>query len=141
MIKSEEEMTMSSQSTVTVVLANRPRLFRELLQHALNTASSRFRVIEATDALPSASTTRNALLHEADWLVVDEEAAAEAGKLTMTNPKLKILSLDGRGSRARVLATANTSGDQGLNDVPTLARLFELLSQEAFLPEETQQPR
>lgn len=111
-------------TTITVVLANRPRLFRELLQHALNTESPRFRVIEATDAMPSPS-----VLAEAEWLVVDEDSATEAAKMAAAHPYLGILVLEGRGSRARVLAPAAHSSWQKTSDVPTLANLFEMLAQ------------
>jgi DNA-binding NarL/FixJ family response regulator len=111
-------------TTITVVLANRPRLFRELLQHALNTESARFRVIEATDGTPTP-----AVLGEADWVVVDEESAAEAAKMAAAHPHLGILALEGRGSRARVLAPAAHANWQQASDVPTLAILFDLLSQ------------
>jgi len=111
-------------TTITVVLANRPRLFRELLQHALNTESQRFRVIEATEAAPSPS-----VLSEADWVVVDEESVQEAARMSSAFPHLGILALEGRGSRARILAPAAHENWQQSSDVPTLAILYELLSQ------------
>jgi hypothetical protein len=108
---------------ITVVLANRPRLFRELLRHALNTASSRFRVVEAANAMPSP-----ALLGEADWVVVDEESSSEITQLTAAHPHLNILALESRGSRAHVLAANAPSGWHSLTEVPTLSTLFDLLS-------------
>jgi hypothetical protein len=112
-------------STVTVVLANRPRLFRELLQHALNTASPKFEVIEVADSAPAAS-----ILREADWVVVDEDSATTVAKMSASYPHLGILALEGRGSRARVLAPPGHADDwQQLSDVPTLSNLFDLLSQ------------
>ncbi|MCC6458262.1 MAG: hypothetical protein IT328_25135 [Caldilineaceae bacterium] len=112
-------------STVTVVLANRPRLFRELLQHALNTASPQFEVIEVADAAPAAS-----VLRDAHWIVVDEDSATAVAKMSVNHPHLGILALEGRGSRARVLAPAEHAAEwQQLSDVPTLSTLFELLSQ------------
>jgi hypothetical protein len=111
-------------TTITVVLANRPRLFRELLQHALNTQSQQFQVIEATDSTPSPS-----VLSEADWVVVDEEAVTDASRMAAAHPYLGILALEGRGSRARILAPAAHTGWQQSSDVPTLANLFEMLSQ------------
>lgn len=110
-------------ATITVVLANRPRLFRELLQHALNTESPRFRVIEATDNMPSPT-----VLAEADWVVVDEESTTDAARMAAANPYLGILALEGRGSRARILAPAAHAGWQQSSDVPTLSNLFEMLS-------------
>jgi hypothetical protein len=114
---------MNIQTPITVVLANRPRLFRELLQHALNTASPQFRVIETADVVPSPS-----LLREADWVVVDEESVTSAEKLAATHPHLGILVLEGRGSRALVLSPGEGPNWQTLPDVPTLAYLFSLLS-------------
>lgn len=111
--------------SVTVVLANRPRLFRELLQHALNTASPRFNVIEAADSPPTMATLR-----EADWVVVDEDSATAVTKMSANLPNLGILALESRGSRARVLAPAEHAENwQHLSEIPTLSTLFELLSQ------------
>jgi hypothetical protein len=81
-------------------------------------------VIEATDGTPSPS-----VLLEADWVVVDEEAASEAAKMAAAHPYLGILVLDGRGSRARILAPAAHSNWQQTTEVPTLAILFEMLTQ------------
>ena len=116
---------MSIQTTpVTIVLANRPRLFRELLQHALNTASPQFKVVEAADAMPSPATLR-----DVDWLIVDEDQATEAAKLAASHPKLGILALEGRGISARVVAPVDAT-HQSMFEVPTLAQLFGLLSHE-----------
>jgi len=117
---------MSNQSSVTVVLANRPRLFRELLQHALKTVSPQFRVVEAADAMLSPS-----VLRDAHWLIVDEDSATDTSKMLAANPNLGILALEGRGSRARVLAPANQRSNQSISEVPTLSQLFGLLSQES----------
>lgn len=116
---------MSSQTPVTIVLANRPRLFRELLQHALNTEPGQFRVIEAADAMPSAT-----ILRDAAWLIVDEDTAMDAAKIITAHPHLGILSLEGRGSRARVLAPSSLASGEQISDVPTLSALFNVLSQE-----------
>jgi hypothetical protein len=109
---------------ITVVLANRPRLFRELLLHALHTESSQFRVVEVADATPSPSQ-----LHDADWLIVDEGSATEAAKLAATYPHLGILALERSGIRARVLAPKALANQQFLSAVPTLSQLFNLLTQ------------
>ena len=120
-----EVMTMSMQPSVKIVLSNRPRLFRELLQHALNTASAQFDVVEAADAMPSPS-----VLRDASWLIVDEESAADAAKVAATSPGLGILALDGRGSSARVLTSANGGSWQLLSNAPTLSQLFDVLAKE-----------
>jgi hypothetical protein len=86
----------------------------------------------------STSNARSGALREADWLIVDEEAETEAMRVASSFPRLGILSLDGRGSRARVLAPRARVSQQSLSEVPTLSQLFELLSQEAPQPE---QPR
>jgi len=115
---------MSVPTPITIILANRPRLFRELLQHALNTAPAKFRVVEATDSNPTPST-----LKQADWLIVDEESAVEAEKLIASHSQLGILVLEGRGSQARVLAPTSRGEQDAVSEVPTLSTLFELLSQ------------
>ena|SRR6188472_3345658 len=115
---------MSIQKPVTIILANRPRLFRELLQHALKTQSTTFRVVEAVDAPPSPS-----LLRGADWLIVDEESAKDATKWAVNSPHLGIVALEGRGNSARIIASAGNSAS--ISSVPTLAELFSLLAQPA----------
>lgn len=115
---------MSIQQPVTVVLANRPRLFRELLHHALNTASPRLEVVEAADAMPSSS-----VLRDADWLIVDEETTSQAAKLASSNRHLGILALDSRGSRARLISPIGEAAKHTFSEAPTLNELFDLLSQ------------
>ena len=116
---------MSIQASVTIVLSNRPRLFRELLHHALNTALPHFNVVEAADAIPSPSALR-----DVDWLIVDESAATEAAQVAAARPGLRILALDGRGSSARILSP-NSGGDwQTIANVPTLSQLFDVLAKE-----------
>jgi hypothetical protein len=80
--------------------------------------------VEAADSLPT-----RAILQEADWLIVDEEAATEAAKLSANYPNLNILALGGRGGSARVLTPAVQNKRQQLSEVPTLSELFSLLSQ------------
>jgi hypothetical protein len=80
-------------------------------------------VIEAVDAMPSPT-----LLAEADWVVVDEEHISDVAKLSAVHPHLSILALESRGSRARILTANAPSGWQSLTEVPTLATLFDLLS-------------
>jgi hypothetical protein len=111
--------------SITVVLANRPRLFRELLQHALRTASRKFHVVEATNGMPT-----TAVLRDAHWLIVDEEMAAEANKLASAHSHLGVLALDGRGGRMHVLALSEQAGQPEFSEVPTLSELIRLLSQE-----------
>jgi hypothetical protein len=124
---------MTSQRPTTIILANRPRLFRELLHHALATASPKFEVVEANDL-----TAASNLIKDADWLIVDEEATDNLHNLMRVYPNLAILALDGRGSRARLLAprssTHEESGEQAIRDVPTLAQLLELLAHRANRP-------
>jgi hypothetical protein len=113
---------MSDQPSVTVILANRPRLFRELLQHAIKTESPHIRVVEAADGAPSTS-----LLREASWLVVDEESAAAATRMAAGNPHLGILALDSRGNSARLIVPLLPGSEQPFVGVPTLDALFDLL--------------
>ena len=117
---------MSIQSSVTVILAIRPRLLRELLHHALDTAAAQFRVVEVADAMPAPS-----IIQDADWLVVDEESANDVLQFTGKHPNLGVLALEGRGSRARVVGPATAGKWEPVAEVLTLAQLFELLSHEA----------
>jgi len=118
---------MSNQPSITIVLANRPRLFRELLQHALKTEVPQARVVEAPDGTLSPS-----LLREANWLVIDEESTASATKMSAANPQLGILVLDGRGSSARLLTPSIPGAAKPFSDSPRLSELFSLLSQAAI---------
>ena len=118
---------MSNQPQITVILANRPRLFRELLQHALKTESPHIKVVEVADGSPSA-----ALLREATWLVVDEDSAANSTKVASAYPQLGILALEGRGSSLRLLSPLGIAREQELSNIPTLAQLFDLLSHPAI---------
>ncbi len=114
---------MSGSKSITVILANRPRLLRELLQYALKTASAKFHVIEAADPAPTAS-----VLRDADWVVLDVESASEAASLTAEHPRLGILVLEGMGSRARVVAPASHTNKELTSDSLTLSSLFNLLA-------------
>jgi len=120
---------MSMQTSVTVYLAHRQRLFRELLQHALTTASSRFRVVEAGDAMPSPS-----VLNNTDWLIVDEDTVSGAAKLANSYPQLGILAIEGRGSRVRIIAPAARAQENASVEIPTLSQLFDLMSQVVAQP-------
>lgn len=113
---------MGIQSQTTIVLANRPRLLRELIHHALNTAGQ-FRVVEVVEALPSASA-----LGEAKWLIVDEASTPEVEKAVASHPHLNVLSLEGRGGRASLLAPSATTWKQ-LDKVPNLSQLYDLLAE------------
>lgn len=113
---------MGIQSQTTIILANRPRLLRELIHHALNTAGQ-FRVVEVVDALPSSSA-----LSEAKWLIVDEASVTEIEKAVASHPHLNVLSLDGRGNSASLLAPSTTKW-QILDEVPSLSQLFGILAE------------
>ncbi len=114
---------MSGSKSITVILANRPRLLRELLQYALKTASAKFHVIESADPAPAAS-----VLRDADWVVLDVESASEAASLTAEHPRLGILVLEGLGSHARVVAPASRANQELTSDSLTLSSLFNLLA-------------
>lgn len=114
---------MSGPKSITVILANRPRLLRELLQYALKTASAKFHVVESTDAAPAAS-----VLRDADWVVLDVESASEATSLSAEHPRLGILILEGLGSHARVVAPASHTNQELASDSLTLSSLFNLLA-------------
>lgn len=119
---------MSMPSPTTVILANRPRLFRELLHHALKTVVGNFNIIEVSDGLPSGK-----IIRDAHWLIVDADMTNDATKLAAANPNLRVLALDGRGNQAKILAPAAEA--QAPTEIPTLAQLIDLLSQETLVPD------
>ncbi len=118
---------MRHQSPVRIVLANRPRLFRELLQHALahHTAQQvgTFDVVEVTDSVPTAAQLQNV-----DWLIVDEETAAAAARVATAQPTVKVLALEGRGTRVKVLEDGRSSEWQVLSSAPSLDDLVGILA-------------
>jgi hypothetical protein len=118
---------MSLKPPITVVLANRPRLFRELLHHALKTDPAGFHVIEAADGIPAASALR-----DAHWLIVDEDMLPTTKELTKSLQGLGVLAVDGRGGRVKLITPAPSQG-QRLSDAPTLSQLIQLLSQEEVI--------
>jgi hypothetical protein len=130
-------MIMSNQSPVRIVLANRPRLFRELLQHALDGKAahkaSRFQVTAVTDSVPAAT-----VLEDVDWLIVDEETAASAVKVATANPDLKILSVEGRGHRLQYLANASPARWELVSSTPNLDDLVGILTQHTTEMQRTQ---
>jgi hypothetical protein len=114
---------MNNQPQITVILANRPRLFRELLQHALKTEAPQVRVVEAADGSPSP-----ALLRESTWLVVDEDSVPVANKVAAAYPRLGILALEGRGSSLRLVSPLGALQEQATTQIPTLEQLLDLLT-------------
>ena len=121
---------------ITIVLANRPRLFRELLHHALITAASQdrhlFNVLEVTDALSTASA-----LDDAHWLLVDEDDASDATKLAAAHPDLKILAIKEQGQHMHRLDEAGTASTQVAS--PKLDDLMRVLVEE--LPQAQPEPQ
>lgn len=127
---------MKHRAPITIVLANRPRLFRELLHHALITAASQerqlFNVLEVTDALSTASA-----LDDAHWLLVDEDDASDATKLATTHPDLKILVFKGQGEHIQRLDKAKAESAQ--IESPKLDDLMRVLVEE--LPQSQPEPQ
>lgn len=132
---------MNNRAPITIVLANRPRLFRELLHHALITAASQqrqlFNVVEVTDALTKASA-----LDDAHWLLVDERDASDAEKLATAHPDLKILAIKEQGKHMHRLdeatgESAHTESAQVAS--PKLSDLMRLLVEE--LPQAQPEPQ
>lgn len=119
---------MSNQAPVRIILANRPRLFRELLQHALDGMSKqkarRFEISAVMDTIPSA-----AAMQDVDWLIVDEDTAASAAKVATANPDLKILSVEGHGHRLQFLADVSPARWELLSSAPSLEDLAGILLQ------------
>ena len=117
---------MSNQSPVRIILANRPRLFRELLQHALEGMGKQqthpFQIVAVTDTVPAATK-----LQDVDWLIVDDETAASAVKLVAANPDLKVLSVEGRGHRLQMLAATSPARWEELAASPSLDDLAGIL--------------
>ena len=127
---------MNNQAPITIVLANRPRLFRELLHHALIAAAAQghhsFNVLEVTDALPTASA-----LNDAHWLLVDEDSAIDAKDLATAHPNLKILAFKGQGAHMHRLDKAGSASAQV--ESPKLDDLMRLLVEE--LPQAKPEPQ
>lgn len=116
------------RSTV-IVIANRPRFFRELLYRALATASEAFQVLEVTDEGQLAKTLKG---KQADWLIVTSEegtdlpSAAEA--LLAAQPQLSAVAVSSDGARVGV-HTASEHGRirQDYSNI-SLAQLIAVLA-------------
>jgi len=86
-----------------VILANRPRLVRELLANAIRKRAGLRLVAEVTDLtrLPSAVE-----LTEADWIVISlppgGEIPAVVISLLADHPSVSVLAVDAKSNRAKV---------------------------------------
>ncbi len=88
-----------------IVVANRPRFFRELLYRALATASETFQVLEITDEGQLSKTLKG---QQADWLIVtsDDDAGlpSAAQSLLAAQPALSAVAVSPDGARIAVHA-------------------------------------
>ncbi len=103
-------MAKEETSAKVIVVANRPRFFRELLYRALTTASEAFQVLELTDESELGKALRNL---PADWVILTSEEEAKlpaaAESLLAARPALSAVAVSPDGARVEVIA-AGTHG-------------------------------
>jgi hypothetical protein len=116
-------------SKITIVVANRPRIFRELLHHALATSSDQFEV-RAVNAEPDIlKTVRNLPAH---WLIVTSDdnhnLPTAAQSLLNSQSDLSLIAVSQDGSRLEVLAAGPDGRDRHVYHNISLAQLVSVLS-------------
>jgi hypothetical protein len=119
----------TSVGGIVIMVASRPRIFRELLTRALKSASNAFHVLEVT--------AENELLRllrqqPAQWLIV---SAAEDGTLPATaqaalsnRPGLGALAVSPDGSRIQLVAPGDRDRSQRTYENISLDELISVLS-------------
>jgi hypothetical protein len=103
-------MAREEKSATVIIVANRPRFYRELLYRALATAPKAFQVFELTDESRLAKAIKD---RQADWVIVtsDEDAGlpAAAESLLAAQPALAAIAVSPDGARVEVIS-AGTNG-------------------------------
>lgn len=113
-----------------IVVANRPRFFRELLYRALTTASETFQVLELADESELGKTLRN---QPADWVILTSEEAklpAAAESLLAAQPALSAVAVSPDGARVEVIAAGKHGRTRQDYQNISLAQLIAVLAAE-----------
>lgn len=115
-----------STETITIVLANRPRILRELLLHALTTAEGNFEVVEVSEdhQLP-------AVLERVspDWAIIGAIPNEETVPATLAsaNPGLAIMAVATDGSQVSIVTHNGRGPVRAEYPDISLAQLMTLL--------------
>jgi hypothetical protein len=123
-------MGKSETKSNVIVVANRPRIFRELLHLALTTALERFTVFEV-----SAETELGKALKviSADWVIVtcadDHSLPSQAQAALNAQPALSAIAVSPDGSQVEVMASGTGGRSRRVHHNISLAELVSVLSQ------------
>lgn len=98
---------MSTKQPTTIVLANRPRLLRDLLRFALIGAGDAFHVVVVDNEGDLAATLRKVA---PDWVVVTSQPKLDNSKLAR-DVQSAWLTISQDGSRLRALLPAQTAAE------------------------------
>jgi hypothetical protein len=111
-----------------IVVANRPRIFRELLFRAL-TSADRFEVLEVANEHELGRTLRGA---KANWLIVttedDGSLPAQAQAALAAQPPLSAVAVSPDGSQLEVLTAGKEERTRQVYQNISLAELVAVLS-------------
>jgi hypothetical protein len=122
-------MQTNESKPITIVVANRPRIFRELLYHALATSSDQFEV-QAVSADPEIAKAVRSL--GAQWLIVtsDDNHSLPPPTQSLLNslPGLSLIAMSQDGSRLEVLAAGPEGRQHRVYNNISLAHLVSVLS-------------
>ncbi len=124
-------MGRKEQGAKVIVVANRPRFFRELLYRALATASEAFHVMEIADESQLVKSLKG---QQADWVIVTSEEGSSlptaAESLLASQPTLSAVAVSPDGARVEVIAANADKGERTRQDYQniSLAQLIAVLA-------------
>jgi hypothetical protein len=115
-------------NNLVIVVANRPRIFRELLYRALS-STERFEVLEIANEHELGRTLRQA---KADWLIVTSEDDGslpnQAQSALAAQPPLSAVAVSPDGSQLEVLTAGKQERTRQVYQNISLAELVSVLS-------------
>lgn len=125
-------MARKETSAKVIVVANRPRFFRELLYRALTAAPDGFQVFELTDESQLAKTLKH---HQADWVIVTSEETnlpAAAESLLAAQPALSAVAVSPDGAHVEVIAAGKGGRTRQDYQNISLAQLIAVLAADLY---------
>ncbi|HXF63160.1 MAG TPA: hypothetical protein VNK95_16155 [Caldilineaceae bacterium] len=122
-------MRTNETKPTVIVVANRPRIFRELLHRALADSSERFQVLEVGLESDLSKTLRAI---KADWLIVttddDHTLSNQVQSVLNAQPSLSAVAVSPDGNRVEVLEASRSGRARRVYHNISLAELVSVLS-------------
>lgn len=122
-------MRTNETKPTVIVVANRPRIFRELLHRALADSSERFQVLEVGAEAELAKTLKTI---KADWLIVstddDHTLSNQTQSVLNAQPSLSAVAVSPDGNRIEVLEASRSGRARRVYHNISLAELVSVLS-------------